>query len=58
MWRKTRSDHGSALCPGADPNRNFGVDWSGGPHVCFLSHNSELKDISIVTCPLIRGDFG
>jgi len=30
MWRKTRSDHQSALrCKGVDPNRNFGYQWGG-----------------------------
>jgi hypothetical protein len=31
MWRKTRSNHSSALgCLGVDPNRNFAYEW-GGP---------------------------
>ena len=28
MWRKTRSNYGTA-CTGVDPNRNFDAAWSG-----------------------------
>merc|ERR1719225_2526527 len=36
MWRKTRSDHGSALgCKGVDPNRNWGFHYAESG----VSHN-------------------